>query len=109
MHTIIVDKATGFEYEIRGADNEGDHFIDLGGHIKVVGDEGVERVRLRLLKPRHVFGGVVFEETGEKRKAIRGEWVLDDHCDSPTPVPGSVYDEETFREFIILRPVALED
>ena len=32
---------------------------------------------LRLIRPRHTFGGVVFEEVGENRPPKPGEWFLE--------------------------------
>ena len=58
-------------------------------------------VRLRLIRPRHTFGVIVFEETGENRLVEAHEWYLADDgvcCWGHLGVQGS---------HKILRPVAI--
>jgi len=69
---------------------------------------------LRLISPRHYFGGVVFEETGEVRQAEPGEWRLESG-NFPVFHPNHVSTYEILfshpmvsGKYPILRPAALE-
>ena len=56
------------------------HAINFEGEIVPSNKTAVggadARIFLRLIQMRHTFGGVVFEETGEFRKPLTGEWSL---------------------------------
>ena len=68
------------------------------------------REALRILQPqpvRHTLGGVVFEETGERRGPMSGEWFLV----GGGAVSCNNWDHEADKgyDFPILRPVAIEE
>ena len=48
----------------------------LSGSVIHVFKDSYMGTRLRLIRPRHTHGGVVFEETGESRFPHEGEWFL---------------------------------
>lgn len=68
------------EFEMVGDSDAGrthcEHIITRDGVIKPRGHGHTQRVRLRLIRKRHTFGGVVFEETGKTRTLMPGEWGL---------------------------------
>lgn len=57
------------------------------------------------VRPRHTFGGIVFEETGEIRELNFGEWGLQ-QTTVPCPFFRATLDLP-FPEYPVLRPVAL--
>ena len=63
---------------------------------------GEVRAIVHPFRPQHVFGGVVFEETGEVRVASSGEFRLE--------AEGTVYAQNncsSYGKYIILQPVRL--
>ena len=53
------------------------HYLDSeAGVVAVPPNAPGMALHLRLIRPRHTFGGVVFEETGERRRGQAGEWFL---------------------------------
>lgn len=73
------------EYEYRGEYREvtsTDHFIAISTGGRLVLDPSQDNAGLgvrAIVHPvpvRHTFGGIVFEETGEKRPTVFGEWFL---------------------------------
>ena len=51
------------------------HYI-ADGDIRECGYDEMYNTPLRLIRPRHEFGGVVYEETGGVRNPLIGEYVL---------------------------------
>ena len=81
MGTIMIDEATGRRFEWIGdtRKNTVTHCVnkETGFIYEPQGNEHAYDVGLRLISPRHTFGGVVYEETGEKRRHFkRGEAFL---------------------------------
>ena len=79
------------------------HVIGVDCKIREAGS-GTYLCYLRLIRKQHTFGGVVFEETGERRKA-QNEWVLNE---AKVGVPGFavIYIQGVSNvEFCILRHV----
>ena len=63
------------EFEVLVSGKHGTHRINGGGIFENSGSSWYE-VPLRLIRKRHTFGGVVFEETGEVRPPGPDEWYL---------------------------------
>ena len=110
---IFTDDETGLKYEVlnRGRTEDVTHFLETGGSISPIAPHylaNIDLVKLRLIRPRHTFGGVVYEEAGEKRKALAGEWILEVQNGETSPTPAFVVCAETYSEYPILRPVAIE-
>ena len=59
---------------------------------------------------RHIFGGVVFEETGEVREPKVGEWALNARAGHPFfwAVNARLAWDQGSPRYTILRPVAIE-
>jgi len=56
----------------------GEWFISWDGKLDKAVFDAIDKVRL-IIRPvpvQHVFGGIVFEETGEERPPRKGEWFL---------------------------------
>lgn len=120
---IIIDKETGQEYEVldgsrerqpytsysNGANGDATHYLVRGG---VFAEHGSSRALhgtpLRLVRPRHTFGGVVFEETGEVRKPEKDEFYLGNVTDGRSVLTQHGPGRNHGSEYPILRPVALE-
>ena len=64
------------EFEVLGQDTHEPftHWFDSHSTIRGAREEGYHLLNLRLIRPRHTFGGVVFEETGEYRQLVEGDW-----------------------------------
>ena len=98
------------EYKILNRDrvipNNATHFINLEGSVRKVrpGLYTPEPNFLRLVRPRHTFGGVTFEETGERRTPKEGEWFLTEFSNGATFATVAF----TFTTSI-LRPVSVVD
>lgn len=103
------------EFEVLGGEpNDGStvfykdhatHIFNNCGSIKPVLTQWRAYMYLRLINKRHSHGGVVFEETGEVRKARYREWYLD----NGRPTFGLYSDEIPEDDCPILRPVAIKD
>ena len=117
MGTIIIDKETGREFEVLGHEHLQDgryggatHFFSADTNEILAAPAGVlgHVLRLRLVPKRHTFGGVVFEETNEKRKPNDGEFFLGgvEHGLGVRTQHGS--GERHEGTYIILRPVTAE-
>ena len=107
MGTIFTDEETKHKFEVlnRGRTEGVTHFFEPGGNIIPIAPhylENIDLVKLRLIRPRHTFGGVEFEED-ENRLAKKGDYVL--FCGqliySNEDDPGGAWS-------LILRPVAIE-
>lgn len=90
------------------------HYVSNRGHIHAThGGPYCVTLFLRLISPRHTFGGVVFEEEQHKQGETlgHGEWGIStgDPTDPVDEYPYLHYgDEVMVKDFVILRPVALE-
>ncbi len=108
---ILIDKKAGEEWEFQGYDSQvpkGSYYLTGGGYmiqveydVKLTTPVAVFRaVPKRHRFPKEGFPAVVFEETGEYRRARRGEYYT---------VSGRMYwwecKDETGLSFTILRPV----
>lgn len=92
------------EFEMAGPSQfQTTHGIDRDGHITEIGTSSPTVVYLHLVQPRHTFGGVVFEETGEYRRPLVNEWHF---YDSKSVICHNTY--EASKKHTILRPVTLE-
>ncbi len=96
--------------ELLAAAREVDRVLVRGKAGRVPRDASDEALRLneavRAFDPkRHVFGGVVWEEVGERRVPRPGDWWLGKY--SPTAVL-CISDHSPGNPRHILRPVALE-
>ena len=101
-----------FELLNHGRTDDVTHYISVQGHISVIAHDfelSTHLTPLRLIRETYVFGGVVFEKTGETRKAKADEWVLQYLLDAIRATPTFVTSNETCQEYAILHPVALED
>ncbi len=76
---IIIDKETGQEFEITSV--QATHFYNRSGELELLPEHNVHPnyMHLRLIRKLHTFGGVVFEETGERRPVYIEDWFLDGH------------------------------
>lgn len=85
MGQIIKADVNGEEREfeiLRGADTSTDveYVVNSSGDIvrvdQISGNfiKSYTTTKLRLVRKQHEFGGVVFEETGERREVVLGEW-----------------------------------
>ncbi len=96
----------GQEYEFVGyyGPKEATHFLTGRGTLEQTEPHNRFDVAwFRLVPVRHTFGGIVFEETGEVRRAGQGEWYL-----SREPVNEPIchrHQDGTYSEYSILRPV----
>ncbi len=109
MGMIIIDKETDREFEIldRGMRWQGTHRLWNGRVEPLVKDmvPPQPEVLLILQRKTHVFGGVVFEETGESRVARKGDWTF---FAAKCPTYWE-HDDQGGAWSVILRPVAIED
>lgn len=69
------------EFEMLGVDTKtwptATHYLSNDGYLAQVRPGSYcETLFLRLIRKRHTFGGVVFEETGESRVAKTGDWTF---------------------------------
>ncbi len=77
----IIDKETGREFEVLGKPTTfpiadvATHVIGTDCKIREAGS-GTYLCYLRLIRKRHMFGGVVFEETGERQVPHADQWWL---------------------------------
>ena len=102
----LVDTETGKEYGVgpqEATHKGGGLYLTDGGCYVFSGDVIVKNLRrhtLTEIRKRHTFGGVVFEETGEKR-GPNEEWALDGS--------GRVffYYDGDWGKHLILRPVSI--
>jgi hypothetical protein len=84
----------------------GDYFMSDTGIIKMWDAEANKYYKRAIVKPvhkQHVFGGVVFEETGEIRLPRKGEWFT---------YKDELYVDQTGNwreEHKIMRPLHVED
>lgn len=97
---IIIDKGTGLEYQVLGRESGATHSISESGIANGIGEIGWP---LRLIRSRHTFGGVVYEEAGT-RLARAGDYSLfSDYA--------LIYwhsDDRGLAHSTILKPVGLE-
>ncbi len=96
------------EFEILNRNNsyqeDATHIIgNLGNIVPSEKHHAPEFTRLRLIRKRHTFGRVVFEETGERQTPHAKQWWLGG-VNTPYPAFGGTHEVQT-----ILRPVALEE
>jgi len=96
MIITIKDK----NYDWRGEYREpkpGDIFLNNTGRIIHIGNHPIMnpfgiRAILHPVPVTHLFGGILFEETGEKRSTIFGDWFLNlDGYPDPVHVEPIVY------------------
>ena len=100
----------GKEWEFKGeyhTPKAGDWFLSmLDGEVIRAGEDSPDHSGSRrgIVFPvrQHTFGGVTFEETGEKRQAGEGEWCM--VCDRPY-LPS----QTTGGKYRMLRPVSIEE
>lgn len=87
---IIIRESTGERFEVIPINTVGvqhTHYMKKGGtyfefdkdvlrYGPGVRAEDEPAIYLRLLRKRHTFGGVVYEETGEERVPLLDEWAM---------------------------------
>ena len=100
----IDGKELEFEMLNKGRTEGVTHYLISDGIFPQTGTNWRE-VPLRLIRPRHTFGPLVFEETGESRFVGADEWALDG-CHAIFVL---FSDESPSKEMPILRPVSIED
>ena len=109
---IIIDKQTGREFEIlllhqaKGTHNPDgiipDHILNEDASAIIhTGEDHSSPIYFRLIRKRHTYGGIVFEEGGLEYD-VKGKWVLGH---GPTYAEWS---DQTIA-YRVLHPVALED
>ena len=106
---IIIDKETKLEYDTieSGVRSRGTHFFYNGRICPLLGTPVGNEMLLVAIRPRHTFGGIVFEETGEfTQYPERGQWFCPSYNPSgptwcPTRLPQSC-------KVTILKPISVD-
>lgn len=98
------------EFEMRSAGTvpPSTHGIDIDGNITVLDTARPAVMYLRLIRPRHTYAGVVFEEEETRKNVEAGEWYLNTDGGAIHYQTISTKVSHGTSSYIILRPVALE-
>ena len=94
------------EYEFVGySTSEGTHVLTFTGRLvpRTLPDGVPDAAYFRLVPVRHTFGGVVYEETGEKRSTTVGDCYLDNNSIPHLEIWYQSHNSLT--PYTILRPV----
>ncbi len=120
MGQIIKAAVDGVEQEFevlgghwleQGNPQKATHVFDCG-QLMTVADSYINKTAsdftfLRLIRPRHTFGQILLEETGERKALVnRGEFYVNNDTGKAEPMTYGSYGFT--KDVTILRPVAIE-